>query len=155
IEEHETGVPGPRFSIVRFLGDLAIGIAHAARRVSIYVLVMGALLVVGIAVPVIGTIVASVLGAIATARFASYDAFDAIWARRHYRYRAKTEYLRANRWRTLGMGAVVAVMLVVPGLNLIGLAVGATAATLRVIEQERSRASAAQRESAPARTTRS
>lgn len=155
IEEHETGVPGPRFSIVRFLGDLAIGMAHAARRVVIYVVVMGALLVVGLAVPVVGTIAASVLGGIATARFASYDAFDAIWARRRLRYRAKTEYLRANRWRTLGMGAVVAVMLVVPGLNLIGLAVGATAATLRVIEQERSRASAARRELAPARTTRS
>ncbi len=149
IEEHETGVPGPRFSFGRFLVDVAIGMAHAARRVSVYVLVMGALLVVGIAVPVVGTIVAAVLGAIATARFASYDAFDAIWARRRNRYRAKVSYLREHRWRTLGMGAVVGVMLVVPGLNVVGLAVGATAATLRVIDQERSRASV------PARATRS
>lgn len=136
IEERVTGEPGPRFSITRFLVDLVIGIAHAARRVFVYVVVMGALLVVGIAVPVIGTVIATVLGAIATARFASYDAFDAVWARRRRKYRFKVDYLREHRWRTLGMGAVVAVMLVVPGLNVIGLAVGATAATLRVVEQD-------------------
>jgi len=139
IEEHETGVPAPKFSIVRFLVDLAIGIAHAARRVTVYLVIMGGLLILGIAVPVAGTTVAAVLGAIATARFASYDAFDAIWARRRYRYRAKVAYLREHRWRTLGMGSVVAVLLVVPGLNVIGLSIGATAATLRVIDQERSR----------------
>lgn len=143
IEERVTGVPGPRFSILRFLVDIVIGIAHAARRVAVYLLVMGALLVVGIAVPGVGTTIAAVLGFIATARFASYDAFDAIWARRRYRYRAKVGYLRENRWRTLAMGAVIALPLLVPGLNVIALAIGATAATLRVIDQERSRASAA------------
>jgi CysZ protein len=141
IEEIETGVPGPKFRVLRFLVDLVIGIAHAARRVFIYLVVMGVLLVIGLAVPVVGTIVAAVLGAIATARFASYDAFDAIWARRRYRYKQKTAYLREHRWRTLGMGAVVGVLLIVPGLNVIGLAIGATAATLRVIDQERSRTS--------------
>ena len=139
IEEHETGKPGPRFSIVRFLVDLVIGIAHAARRVTIYVIVMGGLVIVGVAVPVVGTVIAAVLGAIATARFASYDAFDAIWARRRYRYRAKVAYLREHRGRTLGLGAVVAVVLVIPGLNVVGLAIGATAATLRVIDQERAK----------------
>jgi CysZ protein len=141
IEERETGVPGPKFRLWRFLVDLVIGILHAARRVTIYLLTMGVLLIVGIAVPVVGTVVATVLGAIATARFASYDAFDAIWARRRYRYKQKTAYLRENRWRTLGMGGVVGVLLVVPGLNVIGLSIGATAATLRVIDQERSRTS--------------
>lgn len=140
IEERVTGVPAPKFRFFRFLWDLLVGIAHAARRVFVYLVVMGMLLVVGIAVPVIGTLVATVLGAIATARFASYDAFDAVWARRRRTYRHKVEYLRAHRWRTLGMGGVVAVPLVVPGLNVIGLAIGATAATLRVIEQDRSAA---------------
>ena len=115
-------------------------IIHAARRVFVYLVVMGVLLIVGVAVPGIGTVIAAVLGFIATARFASYDAFDAIWSRRRYRYRQKTGYLRDNRWRTLGLGAVCAVPLVVPGLNVIALAIGATAATLRVVEQERLRA---------------
>jgi uncharacterized protein involved in cysteine biosynthesis len=95
------------------------------------------LLILGVAVPVVGTVLAAVLGAIATARFASYDAFDAIWARRRYRYRAKIAYLREHRWRTFGLGAVVGLVLVVPGLNVVGLSIGATAATLRVIDQER------------------
>jgi CysZ protein len=137
IEEKETGVPGPKFRFFRFLVDLVIGMLHAARRVFIYLVVMGALLVVGIAVPVVGTIVATVLGAIATARFASYDAFDAVWARKRRKYRDKVTYLREHRFRTLGMGGVVAVLLVVPGLNVIGLAIGATAATLRAIDQQR------------------
>lgn len=137
IEERETGVPGPRFRIGRFLVDLVVGMIHAARRVFVYLVVMAGLLLLGLVVPVIGTTAATVLGAIATARFASYDAFDAVWARRRWKYRAKVDYLRANRWRTLGMGGIVALPLVVPGLNLIALAIGATAATLRVIEQDR------------------
>jgi uncharacterized protein involved in cysteine biosynthesis len=143
IEEHETGVPAPRFRFGRFLADLAIGIIHAARRVFVYLFVMGGLLVIGVVVPGIGTTAAAVLGFIATAQFASYDAYDAIWSRRHYRYKQKTKYLDDNRWRTLGLGAVVSVPLVVPGLNVIALAIGATGATLRMIDQDRSRASAA------------
>jgi CysZ protein len=142
IEERETGVAGPKFRPWRFLVDLVIGILHAVRRVSIYLVTMGALLILGLVVPVVGTVIATVLGAIVTARFASYDAFDAVWARRRYSYRQKTAYLREHRWRTLGMGGVVGALLIVPGLNVIGLSIGATAATLRVIEQERSRAAA-------------
>jgi CysZ protein len=141
IEENETGVAGPKFRFLRFLVDLVVGIAHAARRVAVYVIVMGVLLIVGVAVPVVGTVIAMVLGAIATARFASYDAFDAVWARRRWKYRQKTAYLREHRWRTLGMGAVAAVVVVipVPGLSVVGLAIGATAATLRVIDQDRAK----------------
>ena len=138
IEEHLTGVPGPRFRLSRFVVDLVVGIVHTLRRVLVYLVVMGGLLVLGVVVPVIGTIVATAGGALATARFASYDAYDAIWSRRHWRYRAKIEYLRMNRWRTLGLGAVIALLLVVPGLNLIALSIGATAATLRIVELERS-----------------
>lgn len=138
IEERETGVPSPRFRLLQFLADLAIGLVHAARRVAVYLVVMIGLLVVGVAVPVAGTALATVLGAIATARFASYDAYDAVWARRRLRYRDKIAYLREHRWRTLGLGAVVAVLLVVPGLNVVGLAIGATAATLRTLAATRS-----------------
>jgi CysZ protein len=137
LEEHETGVASPRFRLLPFLRDLVVGIFHAARRVAVYLVVMLALLVLGIVVPAIGTVVATLLGAIATARFASYDAYDAVWSRRRLRYRDKMAYLREHRWRTLGLGAVVGIVLVVPGLNVIGLAVGASAATLRSLEVER------------------
>jgi CysZ protein len=137
IEERETGVAGPPFRVLGFVRDLVVGILHAARRVSIYLVVMLVLLAVGIVVPVIGTIIAAVVGALATARFASWDAYDAVWSRRRLRYRDKVAYLREHRWRTWGLGGIVAVVLIVPGLNVVGLAIGATAATLRCLDQSR------------------
>ena len=132
VEEQVTGVASPRFRLGRFLVDLAIGIAHAARRVAVYVVTMGLLLLVGVVVPVAGPVLATIGGAWATARFAAYDAHDSVWARRRWRYRDKLAYLRRHKARTLGLGAVVGAMLIVPGLNLVGLSIGATAATLKL-----------------------
>ena len=137
IEERETGRRAPRFRVFGFLYELVVGMAHALRRAMVYVVSVLALLVIGVVVPVIGTALAMAGSAYATARFASYDSYDAVWARRHWRYRAKVTYLRAHAARTLGLGAVVGVTLVVPGLNVIGLAIGATAATLRTLDHER------------------
>lgn len=137
VEKRVTGTPGERFRVMTFLRDLVVGIWHALRRVTIYLVVMLALLVLGVVVPVVGTAIAAVLGALATARFASWDAYDAVWSRRRLRYRDKLAYLREHRWRTWGLGAVVAVVLIVPGLNVVGLAIGATGATLRNLEVER------------------
>ena len=66
IEEHETGVPSPKFSLLRFLGDAAVGAVHASRRVVVYLFVILGLLILGVALPVVGTITATVLGFIAT-----------------------------------------------------------------------------------------
>lgn len=130
IECEVSGAPGEKFRVLRFLRDVVVGIAHAARRVVVYLLVMVGLLILGLVVPVVGTIAAAVLGAIATARFASYDAYDAVWARRRLGYRAKVAELRRVRWRSLALGACVAAGLLVPGLNLVALSVGAAGATL-------------------------
>jgi CysZ protein len=135
IEERETGALSPPFRLLTFLRDLVVGIVHALRRVSVYLVVMIALFVLGIVIPVVGTALSMVLGAIATARFASWDAYDAVWSRRRLRYRDKVTYLRAHRWRTLGLGATVAILVIVPGLNVLGLAIGATGATLRSLSE--------------------
>ncbi|NVB83415.1 MAG: hypothetical protein HOV81_33895 [Kofleriaceae bacterium] len=135
IEEHETGQPSPKFSLLRFLADAAVGAVHAIRRVIVYLSVILALLLLGVVLPVVGAITATVLGGIATARFASYDAYDAVWSRHRLRYRDKMAYLKTHRWRTLGLGAVMAGIVLVPGLNLIALAIGATGATLRSIDE--------------------
>jgi CysZ protein len=135
LEERETGVASPPFRLPAFLRDLVVGVAHAARRVAVYLLVMIVLLVVGVAVPVVGSVIAMVLGWIATARFASYDAYDAVWSRQRLRYRDKVQYMRDDRWRTLGLGAATSILLIVPGLNVIGLAIGATGATLRRVSE--------------------
>lgn len=139
IEERETGTPGEKFRVLAFLRDLAVGLFHSIRRVLAYLVVMIALLLIGVAVPVVGSIVAAILGACATARFASYDAYDAVWSRRRLRYRDKIAYMREHRWRTFGLGAVVSLLLIIPGLNVVGLAIGATAATLRSLDVARGR----------------
>jgi CysZ protein len=132
IEEQLTGHPGPKFHLWDFLYDLLIGVIHSLRRIAIYLVTMGLLLLVGLVVPVIGTAIAMLGGWLATARFASYDAYDAVFSRRRMRYRAKLQYLNHNLWRTLGIGGVMAAMSIIPILNLIALSIGAAGATLRM-----------------------
>lgn len=151
IEEHETGVASPKFSLLRFLADAAVGVVHAVRRVVVYLVVILGLLILGVALPVVGTLTATVLGFIATARFGSYDAYDSVWSRRRLRYREKVAYLREHRWRTLGLGAVMAGIFVVPVLNLLGLAIGTAGATLR--ELDAARGSGARSQEPSPRTT--
>jgi CysZ protein len=130
IEARMTGVPGPKFKLGHFLYDALIGAIHALRRITVYLFLMGLLLLTGVLVPVIGTALAAIGGAILTARFASYDAYDAVYARRRMRYKAKMAALNANLSRSMGLGAVVAALLLVPGLNLLALSIGAAGATL-------------------------
>lgn len=137
IEERVTGVPGPTFHLGHFLYDLLIGAIHAVRRIAIYLVTMGLLLLAGIFIPVAGALVTTIGGVLATARFASYDAYDAVFSRRRMRYRDKMAHLNANLWRTMGLGAVVSAVLLVPGLNLIALSIGAAGATLRSIDVAR------------------
>lgn len=140
VEEIETGASGEPFKLKTFVRDLVVGLWHSLRRVAVYLVVMVALLVLGVVIPVVGSVVAAVLGYYATARFASWDAYDAVWSRKRLRYRDKVAYLREHRWRTLGLGGIVSILVIVPGINVIGLAIGATGATLRSLDAERSRA---------------
>ena len=132
IEEQLTGHSGPKFRFLDFLRDLVVGLLHSLRRIFVYLLSMGVLLIIGLVVPVVGTAIAALGGWIATSRFASYDAYDAVFSRRRMRYRAKLQYLNHNLWRTMGLGGVMAVMSIIPILNLIALSIGAAGATLRM-----------------------
>lgn len=90
---------------------------------------MALVFVVG-TVPVIGAAAAVVLAAWFTATAAAYDCYDAVFGRRAMAYRDKMAYLARHRGRTLGLGVAVAGMLLVPGLNLVALGLGAAAATV-------------------------
>ena len=128
-----TGHEGPPFSLPRFLWELAISIAHSLRR--LIASVVGAIFLFALSfVPVVGTIAAIVLGGWFAARAAAYDSYDAVLARRALPYREKWAYLDMYRSRTLGLGATVAGLLLVPGVNLVALGVGAVGATLATHE---------------------
>jgi uncharacterized protein involved in cysteine biosynthesis len=93
-------------------------------------------------VPLVGTIAAVALGLWLAATAAAYDCYDAVLARRSMAYRDKLAYLGHHRGRSLGLGLAVAGMLLVPGLNLVALGVGAAGATVAAIEQRREASSA-------------
>jgi CysZ protein len=133
VEEKLTGTPGPKFAIGAFVTSSARGIGHGLRRVIAALL--GAVLLFALGfVPVIGTIAALVLGFYFAARGAAYDCYDAVLSRRDVPYAQKIAFLERHRGRTIGLGAVVAGMLFVPGLNLVALGVGAVGATITARE---------------------
>jgi CysZ protein len=133
IEAHLTGKPEPAFSLPRFLHELSVGIVHGVRRVIVAILGMIVVFAIGF-IPVIGTIVALVLGFWFASRGAAYDCYDAVLARRGLAYRDKLAYLERHRARSVGLGAVVAALLFVPGLNLVALGLGAAGATVATLD---------------------
>ncbi len=135
VEEKVTGKTGPPFSFAAFVSSAVRGIGHGIKRVVVAILAALMLFALGF-IPVVGTIAAILLGGYFTARGAAYDCYDAVLSRRDMPYDTKTAYLAARRGRTFGLGAGVAGMLIVPVVNLLALGVGATGATLAVLDEQ-------------------
>jgi len=133
VEEVLTGRPSPPFSLREFLHGAVLGIAHGIRRLASALVGVFVMIALGF-VPVVGTIAAMLIGAWLVAGAASYDSYDAVLSRRTMAYGDKLAYLKRYRGRTFGLGLAVAGMLLVPGLNLIALGVGAAGATVAVIQ---------------------
>jgi CysZ protein len=129
LESELTGRPPPPFSLREFVHGTALGIAHSLRRIGVALFGVAIVFAVGF-VPVIGAVAAVVVAAWFAAKAAAYDCYDAVFGRHLMRYGEKLAYLARHRGRTLGLGLVVAGMLLVPGLNLIALGIGAAGATI-------------------------
>jgi CysZ protein len=136
VEAVLTGRPSSPFSLREFVHGALLGIVHAIRRLIAVLLGTVLVFVIGL-VPVVGTIAAIVLGLWLAATAASYDCYDAVLARRSMAYRDKLAYLAHHRGRSLGLGLAVAGMLLVPGVNLVALGIGAAGATVATLEQRR------------------
>jgi CysZ protein len=133
VEEQVTGIAGPRFTFAGFVRDAVLGLVHGVRRLVVFVIGAAALFALSL-VPVVGTIAAAALGAWLTGRAAAFDCYDAVLARRGLSYRDKLAYLDRHRGRSFGLGLAVAGLLLVPGVNLVALGLGATGATLAALE---------------------
>jgi CysZ protein len=136
VEEQITGNPSPRFSLFAFVRGLVLGILHAVRRLAVYLFAVGLALAAGSVVPVFGHALGIALAGYFAATTAAWDCYDAVFGRRLWRYRQKQEYLRAHRGRTLGLGAAVAALLLIPFCNLVALGVGSIGATLAWLDVE-------------------
>jgi CysZ protein len=124
VERRLGGAEPPPFSFGRFLGDLGRGIAHAIRSLVRYLMLAAAVFVASF-LPVIGPAIALVGGGYLAARFAAYDSLDATLSRWRWSYQRKQELLRRRRALCMGLGALVAGLLVVPVLNALALSLGA------------------------------
>ena len=139
VETRVTGSSPRGFSLAAFLRGLLSGVLHALRRLFVYLFGLILVLVLAAVIPVVGPVIAVVLTAYFAATSAAYDCFDSIFSRRLWPYRQKLQFLRTHRARSLGLGAAVAGLMLVPVLNLLALGVGAAAATLATLDLERPR----------------
>ncbi|HSN29826.1 MAG TPA: EI24 domain-containing protein [Kofleriaceae bacterium] len=134
LEADLTGIEPPAFSLPRFLHELATSIGHGIRRIAIALLGIAVVFALGF-VPVAGPVIALIASGWFAARAAAYDCYDAVLARKGLSYQAKLDYLAAHRARTLGLGAAVAALLLVPFANLIALGLGAAGSTIAAVER--------------------
>jgi CysZ protein len=135
VEISMSGKEPPPFSLATLLKDFALGVSHSIRRISSYLLVMAGLLILSFVVPLIGALIFTFGGAWVTMRFTAYDALDAVWARKSIHYKDKMSQLKQVRARAYGIGAVTALLLVVPGLNFVAMPLAAAAATRLHVEE--------------------
>ena len=129
VEARLTGRPSPPFSLRGFLAGAVLGIGHGLRRLIAAVIAAVLLFALSL-IPIIGTLTALTVGAWLSARAAAYDAYDSVLSRRELAYRDKLAFLDRHRSRTLGLGAAVAGLLLVPVANLVALGIGAAGATI-------------------------
>ncbi len=129
VEEKLTGKSGPPFSFPQFVVDAGKGVAHSLRRLAASLL--GSLFLLALSfIPLLGSLGALAIGGYFAARAAAYDSYDAILSRRSMSYAEKQAFLARLNARSLGLGAGVAGLMLVPFVNLVALGVGAVGATL-------------------------
>lgn len=132
VEQLATGREPPPFSPARLLGDLGRAIVHELRKLVRYLLLALGVLLASL-LPAIGPVIGLVGGGYLAARFAAYDALDATLSRWGWPYARKTAFIRGRRAACLGLGAVVAGLLVVPFVNALAMPVGAAGGALLAV----------------------
>jgi CysZ protein len=131
------GEEPPGFSLTRLLADLGRGLGHSLRRLLVFLVGNGVLFLASLILPLIGAAIFLVGGAWLSMRFMAYDTLDCVWARKSYSYEQKMSSLRQVRGRAYGVGAITALLLVVPVINLLAMPLGAIAATRLHVEEFR------------------
>lgn len=118
VEERETGIPAPPFSLAALLGDLGRTVRLELLKVVVYVGVLGPLLIASWLVPGPGTILYSAFATLFTVVYFALDYLDWPAARRGYGVRQRIGLLSVRPLTTLGFGVSVSICLFVPLLNL-------------------------------------
>jgi len=118
-----------RFSWRDMARAVAVGL-HASLRLSLAtLLLLGCALVLHV-IPVIGSVLATALSAAITIRFLSLQFTAYSMDRRFYSYAQRRDFLRRHRARTLGLGVMAFLVMMVPVVNALFIPISAIAGTL-------------------------
>ncbi len=137
VEQLAYGKAPPPASAGRMARGVAVALAHEARKQGIYVLGMGALLVLKLVIPVAGPVIFLVGGFLLSASFFCYDFMDFSMARRELSWTQKRGLLRQNRFLTFGFGTIMAGAMAVPILSSVSMPMAAVGGTLLFCDLER------------------
>ena len=123
------------FSVRGLVRGLTIGLGSTL-RLTVLTLLLLALAMTLHVVPVIGSLLATAVAMAITIRFLSLQYTSYSMDRRAYSFARRREFLRRNRARTIGMGAMAAVLMVIPIVNALFIPVSAVAGTLLFCDAE-------------------
>ncbi len=117
IEVSLLGSVNESFSIKVFLRDTGVSIAHSLLDMLLWIALILPLLVLNF-LPLVGTLLFSVLSGLATVFFLAKDMLDGPMTRRRFSYAEKVAVVRSDLPLMGGFGAATAVLLWVPVVNL-------------------------------------
>jgi CysZ protein len=118
VEERETGIPAPPFSLAGVLSDLGRTVRLELLKLFLYLGVLGPLLIASWLVPGAFTVLYSVFATLFTVVYFALDYVDWPAARRRYGARQRIALLSVRPLTTLGFGAAVSICLFIPIVNL-------------------------------------
>jgi CysZ protein len=136
VERLYTGSSVDAFSARGFVRALAIGL-HSSLRIMLLTFGLLACAMLLNLIPGIGPALAAAASAAITIRFLALQFTAYSMDRRLFTYAQRREFLRRNRARTIGLGSMAFLVMLVPVLNALFIPVSAVAGTLLFCDTQR------------------
>lgn len=122
-------------SIKSLVRAVAVGLRTSVKLTLVTLSLLLPLLLLNF-IPIIGQMLYAVLSAAVTIRFLALEFTSYSMDRRYYDYRRRNDFMRRNRARTVGLGAMAWLLMLVPVVNALFIPVSAVAGTILFCETE-------------------
>ncbi|MFI5309296.1 MAG: EI24 domain-containing protein [Polyangiales bacterium] len=134
VEASRTGRRGPGVSMRAIARDLVRAVGLQLAKLALYAVVMGALFLVGLVLPGLGTLLSPPVGFAITALFFAIDYMD--WPASHHGLtgRARMAFALGHLRPALGLGTGIWLLLLVPLLDLLFMPAAVAGATLLFLD---------------------
>lgn len=123
------------FSIKALVRGIVVAMRTSLRLTFVTLVLLVPLLLLNF-IPVIGQVLYAALSAAVTIRFLALEFTSYSMDRRYYDWRRRDAFLRRNRARTIGLGAMAWLLMLVPVVNALFIPVSAVAGTILFCETE-------------------